>query len=171
MKGMQVKITREQTSKYLDYFRQAHFAHLVPIRSKNTAVVERNGKKLYLADHSFASALTAPKAPGALLFENIVALHLMRKHGEKEVFYWRTGKGREVDFAVGPDDDVELTQVALELGNEETLEREVAALEEAMGEFKTKKSFIYTLEDETTIRTKTGVVEVLPVWKTLLDYS
>lgn len=52
------KKTKEATGEYLTYFEDAFFVYLVPIHSYNIAVINKNGKKVYLTDHSLARALS-----------------------------------------------------------------------------------------------------------------
>ena len=168
LRGMQLRISREAAGEYLSYFEDAFFVYLVPIRSYNLAVRNTNDKKVYLADHSFAKALSPQSHSSWLLLENIVFLHLLRRFGEEGVAYYRTSGGYEVDFACGPDDDILLVQAAWSLDDEDTREREVRALEEAMRELGVHEAFIVTGEESCDIQADSGCIHVVPAWDYLL---
>ena len=95
-------------------------------------------------------------------------MHLIRKYGKDNIAYYRTPKGYEVDFAIGPDDDITLIQVYVSLEDSDAREREVRALEDAMSALKTEKAYIITLEENDEIKTKAGTINVIPAWRFLL---
>ena len=168
LRGMQIKVSKEAVSEYLSYFEDAFFISLIPIRSYNIAVIKTNEKKVYLADHSLSAALSPQKHSTGLILENIIAMHLIRKYGKDNIAYYRTPKGYEVDFAIGPDDDITLIQVYVSLEDSDAREREVRALEDAMSALKTDKAYIITLEENDEIKTKAGTINVIPAWRFLL---
>jgi len=93
------------------------------------------------------------------------------RRATESVFYYRTGRGSEVDFAVGPDSDMRLIQVRCELGNQEkTRERETGALVDAMKELQLQESWLITAFEEEEIKdSKTGrIIHVVPAYAWLL---
>jgi predicted AAA+ superfamily ATPase len=76
-------------------------------------------------------------------------------------------RNTEVDFYV-PDENL-LVQVAYSLDNPETYKREIKALTEAMKEFKLKAALILTYDEEKTIETAYGKIQVLPLWQWMLE--
>ena len=168
LRGMQIKVSKEAVSEYLSYFEDAFFFSLIPIRSYNIAVINTNEKKVYLADHSLSAALSPQKHSTGLILENIIAMHLIRKHGKDNIAYYRTPKGYEIDFAIGPDDDITLIQICASLEDPDAREREIRALEDAMSALKTDKAYIITLEESDEIKTKAGTINVIPAWRFLL---
>ncbi len=89
----------------------------------------------------------------------------------ESVFYYRTARGGEVDFAVGSDSDIRLIQVCWELGNQEkTRERETGALVDAMNELQLQESWLITAYEEEEIKdSKTGrIIHVVPAYAWLL---
>lgn len=168
LRGMQIRTSKEATGEYLSYFVDAFFVVLVPIRSYSIAQTNTNEKKVYLADHSFAKALSPQKLSPGLILENIVAIHLIRLFGEDKITYGRTPRGYEIDFVIGPDDGIILIQVCLSLDNEEIREREIRALKDAIPAFHPIRSYIVTLEESEIIDTEEGSIEIIPAWKFLL---
>jgi predicted AAA+ superfamily ATPase len=107
---------------------------------------------------------------GALL-ENAVYLELRRRLGwlaEGRVSYYRTERGREVDFAVDPitgDDSLRLIQVCSDLGAAGTVQREAQGLAEAMAECRIGRSTLVTLAESGEIQMESGTVEMVPFWE------
>ena len=92
-----------------------------------------NPKKFYAIDTGFANAVSfnISKKIGQNL-ENIVFLEL--KRGKKEIYYYKTSKGLEVDFLVRDKGVIELMQVSVTLEDEKTHDRELRVFSEAKKE-------------------------------------
>lgn len=166
--GMRVDISKPLVTEYMEYIKETFAVFLVPIRSYNQAVRATNDKKVYIADHAMASSVTGSLTQDyGSKMENIVYLHLRRETAD--IFYYKTHSGKEVDFAVGPDNDICLIQVCKDVSNEETFTREIRSLREAMVELGTKKSTLVTLDQEDTLTYGEGTINVVPIWKYLLQ--
>lgn len=127
---------------------------------------------------SFAEALAHAgaaqkdtKIPGAkrrALLKNFVFLELRRQTDRIE--YYRTQKGREVDFYLTDAEGTpRLIQVAAEITGGNTRRREVTALTEAMAECRLAQSTIVTFDIEDTVKTEAGRIHVTPAWKWALN--
>ncbi len=102
------------------------------------------------------------------LLENLVFTGLRRLH--PEIYYYKTKTGREVDFIVPMRGHARmLVQVCESLAEPQTRKREAAALGEAMGELGLKTGTIVTRNEDERIDTGGGTIEVVPVWRFLLD--
>ena len=166
--GMRVDISKPLVTEYIEYIKETFAVFLVPIRSYNQAVRATNDKKVFIADHAMASSVTGSLSQDyGSKMENIVFLHLRRETAD--VFYYKTRSGREVDFAVGPDNDISLIQVCKDVSSEETLTRETRSLREAMVELGTKESALVTLDQEDVLEYEEGTIKVVPIWKYLLQ--
>ena len=100
------------------------------------------------------------------LLENIVALHLYRKH--KDSLYYLKGKKVDIDFYLS--DSNVAVQVAYSINNIDTYNREVNNLIEfARHSDRDNKLVIVTYEEEKTIRNGEKTIEVIPLKKFLLD--
>ena len=101
------------------------------------------------------------------LYENIVFLELMRRN--EEVFYWKSEKGREVDFVIKKGLKIKKAiQVALSLSDKRVKDREIQALADAKDELKPEQLIILTEDEEGKEIISDTEINILPVWKWLL---
>lgn len=165
--GMRVDISKPLVTEYLEYIKETFAVFLVPIRSNNQAVIATNDKKVYIADHALASSVVGglTKNIGPKL-ENIVFLHLRRKN--REVYYYRTRSGFEVDFAIGSGQEIGLVQVSADISEADTKEREIRSLREAMKELKIIESTLVTMDYDDTVEFPEGTVRIVSAWKYLI---
>jgi len=158
-------------SDYLDKIGDCYLLFTVPIRSYNIAVKAVNPKKVYAIDHAMAQAFshaTSENAP--LVLENMVFVQLRRTM--EEIFYYKTAKGDEIDFAVGPDSAIQLLQVCWSLkGQNGTKECERRVLLDGMEELEVREGWIITAYEEEDITDEaTGrTIHVVPAYKWLLE--
>ena len=73
----------------------------------------------------------------------------------------------EVDFYI-PDDELAI-QVCYSLHDEETRKRETEALQKLPNRLSCKRRLILTYDEEEIINDKHGTIEIVPVWKWLLE--
>ncbi len=126
-------------------------------------------KKVYAIDTGLIRhiAFHFSKNMGKYL-ENIVYLELRRRF--KELFYYQTKANFEVDFLVRKGTRVAwLIQVTQSLSDAKTREREVRGLTEAMHELGVSKGLILTLDEEEMVESEHGTIEVMPLYKWLLE--
>ncbi|MBI9095091.1 MAG: ATP-binding protein [Sphaerochaeta sp.] len=158
-------------SDYLDKIGDIYLLFTVPIRSYNSAVRAVNPKKVYAIDHAMAQAFSHATSENAgLVLENMVFVQLRRTM--EEIFYYKTAKGDEIDFAVGPDSAIQLLQVCWSLkGQNGTKERERRALLDGMEELEVREGWIITAYEEEDITDEaTGrTIHVVPAYKWLLE--
>lgn len=126
----------------------------------------QNAKKTYFIDLALAKRLgfSFSENIGRML-ENLVYLELLRR--KKEVFY-HSGK-YECDFLVRDGYDItEAIQVCHSLQNEETRQREIKGLSEAMDTHKLSDGLIITFDtaEEFTLGEKN--IKIVQAWKWLL---
>jgi predicted AAA+ superfamily ATPase len=127
-----------------------------------------NPKKFYAIDTGFSNAVSfnISKKIGANL-ENIVFLELRRK--TKEIYYYKTSKGLEVDFLIRKNDIIELIQVSVTLENEETYKRELRVFSEAKKELRGEiRSILISFDDSKTIHYNGCEIEVINILEFLL---
>lgn len=127
-----------------------------------------NPKKIYAIDVGFSNnvSFNISKKIGQNL-ENIIYLELRRK--EKEIFYYKTTNGLEVDFLIKQDDSLTLVQVCATLENEDTFKRELRVFAQAQKELNTNIRAIVVTFDETEIVEYNGIkVEIINVLEWLL---
>ena len=123
---------------------------------------KETNKKYYFIDNGILNLFLLD--PQTSLLENLVAVQLRRLYGEEVYFYHN---GVEVDFYV-PEMQLAV-QVCYNLNNEETQKREINALLQLAKRIEIKKMLVITKEEESIISEQGMNIEVIPIWKWLLD--
>ena len=152
--------------KYVDYMKTAYLIFTVPFFSYSLKQQLRNPFKVYSIDVGLRNAISFGFSKDfGRIYENIVALHLLRKGCE--VYYWKGIKGEEVDFVVKKANRIEhLVQVTYEL--EENKDREIKSLISASKELKCNSLIMLTKEYEGEEKIKNKIIRYIPLWKWLL---
>ena len=105
------------------------------------------------------------------IYENIVFLELLRRN--KELYYWKSQKGREVDFVLKEGLNItEAIQVCYSLEDERTRQREIQALIEVKDELRAERLTVITDDEESTVSVEFprghNEINIIPLWKWLL---
>ena len=131
----------------------------VPRFSYSLKVQNQNAKKVYTIDTGLIKANTVSFSKDlGNLFENMVFLHLRRKH--EHIFYY--SEKQECDFVVVEKNHPEfLIQACYEL-NADNLERETGGLFEAMSCFGLKKGTIVTLNQKDSFKQNGQIINAIP---------
>ena len=164
-----IGISKETLLALLAHLEDAFLVFTVPVASQSERRQQVNPRKLYLADHGLAAAFNpVSRTVRGHHLENVVACELARR--QMNLAYVRTSEGHEVDFlATAPDGSAQLIQVAAEIGNRDTFEREIRALQGAAAEFpKARKVLIAEGTPPAGIRVPDGI-EILRMWRWLLE--
>ena len=119
-------------------------------------------KKHYFIDNGLLHLFI--NNPDTALLENLCAINLYKRYG-KGVYYFN--RNIEVDFYV-PDEKLAI-QASFRISEEATLEREIKALVALHGLYETQRNLIITYEDEGIMERDGIKIEIIPVWKWLLD--
>lgn len=119
-------------------------------------------KKHYFIDNGLLHLFI--NNPDTALLENLCAINLYKRYG-KGVYYFN--RNIEVDFYV-PDEKLAI-QASFRMSEEATLEREIKALVVLHGLYETQRNLIITYEDEGIMERDGIKIEIIPVWKWLLD--
>ena len=119
-------------------------------------------KKHYFIDNGLLHLFN--NNPDTALLENLCAINLYKRYG-KGVYYFN--RNIEVDFYV-PDEKLAI-QASFRMSEEATLEREIKALVSLHGLYETQRNLIITYEDEGIMERDGIKIEIIPVWKWLLD--
>jgi len=132
-------------------------------------------KKVYCVDpgilDSIAFAFSEDK--GRLL-ENVVAVELNRRNSywfdQREIYYWKDERQREVDFVVKEGKEVEkLIQVCYDISTPKTREREKKSLGKASEALECENLKILTWDEQEELEVDGKEIEVMPVWRWLLE--
>ncbi|MBU4304874.1 MAG: ATP-binding protein [Candidatus Omnitrophica bacterium] len=149
------------------YAQDAFFLFEVKKYSYKIREQTRAPKKIYVIDHGLVQAVRFSFQDNyGRLMENIVCIQLQRQN--KETHYFKDK--RECDFVAGEAGKVtEVFQVAKDISEAKTREREVEGLAEAMAHYKLKQGFILTEDYNEEIKIRQGRVTIVPLWYWLLD--
>lgn len=163
VKATGIKTSTDSMIEYTSYSENAYLLF------RNTNYVSKFAEKgstprFYFYDNGLLSLFLVDKQ--SALLENVVAVHLKRKYGD-ELYYYKSAKTRiDIDFYI-PEEKLAI-QVAYNL--EKAKEREVRSLVSfAKKTEETMRLIIVTKEEEGTINTNDLSIEVIPIYKFLLD--
>lgn len=154
---------------YADFLENSYLVFLVGKFSYSLKQQFVAHKKIYCIDNGLADAVAFQFSRNRGKFlENLVFLALRR--GFPDIYYYRTANNLEVDFLVkAGGTELRLIQVADNLDNPKTRQREVAALVKAMEELRVEKALILTDDDEEDIVSDGKAIAVRPVYRWLLE--
>jgi predicted AAA+ superfamily ATPase len=111
--------------------------------------MRRSGKTWAL--YQQMQTLTKNSYEDSARLETAVFLHLRRRN--KEMYYYQTESGREVDLLSSmPNGEISLCQVTLSMSNPKPQRREIEPLQQAMKELNVKVGTIVTLDKEQEIK-------------------
>lgn len=102
--------------------------------------------------------------------ENMVAIELIRRYGESNVYYWKDSNQHEIDFVVYKNSKViTLIQVTFDLTDDKTKNREYRSLLFANRHFNCKKLEIITWDNEFEEKFDGINIKVFAFWKWALQ--
>ncbi|AFD00200.1 putative ATPase (AAA+ superfamily) [Methanocella conradii HZ254] len=172
MKSMGYVVGKTSLANYIGYIESSYFLISIPVLSPKIKEQMQCPRKAYLIDNGFISALSTRFSRNmGRLYENAVALELLRRSGhDTETFYRKDRFGKEVDFVVRRGDVVsELIQVCYDVEHPDTRLREVNALARASEELKCDDMKVITSSYEGEEQVKGKIIRFVPLWKYLLE--
>jgi predicted AAA+ superfamily ATPase len=131
-----------------------------------------NPSKIYCIDVALSNSISFKFSRNmGHIYENIVFLELLRRN--KELYYWKSKKGKEVDFIIKEGLHItEAIQVCFSLEDERTRQREIQALKEIKDELRVERLVVITDDEESTVPIELprgqGEINIIPLWKWLL---
>ncbi|MCM2359032.1 MAG: ATP-binding protein [Geobacteraceae bacterium] len=128
-----------------------------------------NPSKVYGVDTAMMQAVSFTTSRNlGRVYENIVFLELKRRN--REVYYWKSTEGKEVDFLVREGLAItEAIQVSLDLSDPTTREREVKGLLAAAGAFPSARLTIISEDEEGEMNLNGAAIGIISLWKWLLN--
>ena len=133
---------------------------------RNSFIHRESKRKTYFTDNSFIG-INRVGEDNSRFFENMVFNYLDRNY--TDIYYYKTQNNMEVDFYVVNDNNVKLIESSFSVNKLSTKEREIKSLLKAMNELNISKAYIYTYSEEEIINIENKVIEILPLWKLLLE--
>lgn len=155
------KTSTDTVIDYVNYMCESWL--LLPVENIIGKLTERNSqRKYYFIDNGILNLfLTDPETS---LLENMVAIHLLKRWGDRVFFYHN---GVEVDFYL-PDAE-QLIQVSYSLQDPETQQRETEALIKVSKHLNAKDVLIVTKDEEAVLEKDGHTIRMVPLWKWLLE--
>ncbi|MGB5231295.1 MAG: DUF4143 domain-containing protein [Desulfoprunum sp.] len=168
------RVRKGSVVDWLAAFEDAGLLFSVNIFSNSLTRISVNPRKVYCIDHALAASVSS----GILtnrdsLLENLVFTALRRV--TQEIFYYKTKTNREVDLVAllpsvpSQERAVRLVQVCASLADPRVKQSEVRSLSEAMVELAVTEGTIVTWRTDETIPVGFGSIQVVPVWRFLLE--
>lgn len=146
---------------YVNYLKQTWLIFSLENYAARFAEREAN-PKYYFIDNGILNLFIFN--PETLLLENLVAVTLHRLYGEEVYFYHQN---IEVDFYL-PEQHW-LIQASYNITDSQTMEREINGLIKATKFLNAQKLQIITRNEERTITNNGITIEVIPIWKWLIE--
>lgn len=164
-------ISHQLASTYLEYFKDAFLIFELPQFSYSIKTQQKALKKIYAVDTGLANTISFrfSQDKGRIL-ETSVFLAL--KQQGKEIYYYKTHSGKEVDFLIkGNDNKAQLLQVAWDVEDEKTKQREIGRLVEAMEEQGVGQGLLLTYDTSENISVNRKQIKIRPVNQWLLGFA
>lgn len=168
MRGMGVSMNPQTAIDYMSYMEEAYL--IFPVRNWFSPFSERESvRKHYFTDTGILSLFLVDRDP--VLLENLVASELYRRHPtdlEESVAFVKSAKTElDIDFYLPAEQT--LIQVSYSL-DQNSREREMNALVKAARLMPEVQRFlILTSNEDRTIEARDISIEVMPVWRWLLE--
>ncbi len=127
-----------------------------------------NPSKIYSIDSALSNSIAFRFSENiGHIYENVVFIELKRRN--KDVFYWKSKNGKEVDFVTRKGTIIdEAIQVSFSLTTDKTKDREIESLLDAKRELKVNNLTIISEDDEDEIKINNSIIKITPLWKWLL---
>lgn len=159
------------TASIIDYIRFVKEACLIfTLDNYASKFAEKETtKKHYFTDNGLLSIfLTESKSA---LLENLCAISLYKKYNsdyeQSHLYYYN--RNSEVDFFV-PEEGLAI-QASYSIEDVDTCKREVSAILSLHKTFPLKRAIIITYDEEEILENEGVTIEVMPIWKWLLDFN
>lgn len=159
-----VKVGKNTIINYVDHAQEAMLILSVKNIADNLTERETN-PKYYFIDNGIISLLAIDIETS--LLENLVAIELLRRYGtDDRVFFYN--KNVEVDFYI-PEQALAIQVSYHPHATLDTWTRETNALCKLSARLECRRLLILTFEEENKVEVNGHSIEVVPVWKWLLE--
>jgi len=168
-----IKISPDSVERFSGYLEGAYVVSLLKRFSFKVKEQEKSPRKVYAVDTGLCNAVGFRFSENlGKLAKNLVFLELKRRQlddPQLEIFYWKDGQEREVDFVIKHGLKVDrLIQVCWDVTELKTREREIKSLLKASEEFAINKALVITDDEESEEKIKGVLIKYIPLWKWLL---
>jgi hypothetical protein len=155
-----------QIKNYIEYLKQTYLFYSISRFDYSVKKQIQSSQKIYVSDNSFLESVSFKFSDNiGVRLENLVFLELIKRY--KEIYYFN-GK-QECDFLIK--EGLKITgaiQVSAYLEDEDTKNREINGLIEALNKFNLKEGLILTIEKEEELKKDNKKIKIIPVWKWII---
>lgn len=165
LRSMGYKISNKYLYDYYNYCNDVFLCQSINRVDYSEIKQAKSDKKSYIIDNGLLSAIEFSTSSNfGKLLENLVFLEFLK--AEKEIFYFKNQ--HECDFIVKDENNHAPFQVAWNLDDEETREREFKGLAEACKYLNVKEGIIISFDHEEEINYNGIGITAIPVYKYFL---
>lgn len=156
------KLSTDATIDYIGYMSDTWL--ILPYENLYGKLQDKEtNRKYYFTDNGLLHLFLVDAETS--LLENVVAITLRRKYGDG-CYFWNS-RNAEVDFVI-PEENLAI-QVSYSMTDPDTKKREIEGLAKLSSAQNVKRMVIVTKDEEEIIDADGGRIEVLPLWKWLLE--
>jgi len=176
LKSRGFHIGKNTVYEYSSYLEDTHAIIMLRAFDYSMRKREQSLPKPYPIDPGFLR-LQGPRLSWDLgpAMENVTAIELVRQLSEKTnsgIHYWKDAQQKEVDFVITNGGEViALIQVCYDMKSKVTSDRELRSLVKSGETLSCDSLFVITWDEEGTHQVAGKVIEMIPLWKWLLDPS
>jgi uncharacterized protein len=164
-KSQGLQLSKNSLYDFLVYLEDSYIFYNTGVYSENLREQQRNPKKIYAVDIGLKLLMDYQADKGRLL-ENLVYLQLRRRY--PEINYYK-GK-QEVDFCYNSEGAVHLVNVAYNISDKTTYEREIRGLTAAMHQISALESTLVTGDGNgSVLELDKCKIYIIPAWQWLLE--
>lgn len=167
-------IADKTAKKYVDYLSQAFLVQMLTRHSFKSKERIRN-QKAYIVDSGLQGNRDNALAPENMgwRLENVVYIELLRRcaHLYQDVYYYKpTPRAKEIDFVVCDQNKVvELIQVAYEIDNQKSFERETSSLVKASDALSCNNLTLIAFSDTRDVEVNDKTIHIISALDWLLQ--
>lgn len=171
LKTLGMKIGKNTLYDYLEYVQDSLLIFLLRRYAPTYRFQEQTMPKVYVIDNGILTSYGIKEK--TRLMENLVFTELIRRKNynqiKGDIYYYKTNNF-EVDFLI-KDDEITLMQVAYDVSEIETKEREVRSLIKASQQLIANNLIVLTWDYEAVEANSGKKIKFIPLWKWLLSIS
>lgn len=159
-KSQGLQISKNSLYDFLTYLEDSYVFYNTAVFSNSVREQHRNPRKIYALDIGMKLLMDFQPDQGRIL-ENIIFIALRRIY--KQIFYLKGHQ--ETDFIVNEGGDIQIFNIALNINDKQTREREISGLLEAMKRLDVRKSTLIVGDggfDE--IKNESFTITIVPAW-------
>jgi predicted AAA+ superfamily ATPase len=160
-------LTDKSIKEYIQAFSDAYLIFELEKFSYSLKTNQKTTKKTYIVDNGLANACGFKFSHNhGKLLENIVYIDC--KHRNLPVFFYKTAHNLEIDFIIKDKTNLTPLQVAWQINDLDTFNREITALSIALDELKLKEGFLITHDNTIRKKSPDPRIQIIPTYQWLL---